>query len=238
MKVNVLLFATLRDIAGTRQLDLTLKDDSATLDDVRRALISRFPQLQDNLQASNAAINEEFAFGADVVKDGDEVAFFPPVSGGASHPEYVSLVQEEVDHNALIKAITTPETGAVVVFSGIVRGETKKDGHMPQTSHLIYEAYESMALAKMRQVIAEIREQYPGVIGVAIVQRVGKANAGENTVLIACSAAHRDGGCYEACRYGIDRLKEIVPVWKQEVGPDGTTWIEGDYTVKPDDRTS
>ncbi len=105
-----------------------------------------------------------------------------------------------------------------------------------ETERLEYEAYEPMALAKMQQVAREIREQYPLVQGIAIVQRVGVLEVGQNTILIACSSGHRDQGCFEAARYGIDRLKEIVPVWKKEVRADGSAWVEGHYVPQPDDR--
>jgi molybdopterin synthase catalytic subunit len=93
-----------------------------------------------------------------------------------------------------------------------------------------------MAIAKMQQVAEEIRQQWPLVQGIAIVQRIGKLEVGQNTILIACSSGHRDQGCFEGARYGIDRLKEIVPVWKKEVRPDGASWIEGHYLPTPDDR--
>jgi molybdopterin synthase catalytic subunit len=92
-----------------------------------------------------------------------------------------------------------------------------------------------MAEAKMAQVAEEIRQRWPAVEGIAIVQRVGRLESGTPTVLIACSAAHRDSGVFEAARYGIDRLKEIVPVWKKEIGPQGETWVEGKYHPKPGD---
>jgi molybdopterin synthase catalytic subunit len=95
-----------------------------------------------------------------------------------------------------------------------------------------------MAEAKMRQVAEEIRARWPSVEGIAIVQRIGRLEPGTPTVLIACSAAHRDTGVFEAARYGIDRLKEIVPVWKKEVGPSGETWVEGDYFPEPEERRS
>jgi molybdopterin synthase catalytic subunit len=113
-----------------------------------------------------------------------------------------------------------------------VRGVTSRnDPH--QTAYLEYEAYKPMAEAKMRQVADEIRQRWPTVEGIAIVQRIGRLDPGTPTVLIACSAAHRDTGVFEAARYGIDRLKEIVPVWKKEVGPQGETWVEGDYHPRP-----
>jgi molybdopterin synthase catalytic subunit len=118
----------------------------------------------------------------------------------------------------------------------MVRGETDKAGHVTETSSLEYEAYEPMALSKMRQVAAEIRRQWPLVQGIAIVQRIGRLEVGQNTIMIACSSGHRDQGCFEAARYGIDRLKEIVPVWKKEFRLDGSSWVEGHYVPTTEDR--
>lgn len=237
MQINILFFATLKDITGEKRLTLELPGQNTTLTTVRENLIQRFPDAEANLKVALASINEEYAFAEDTVNDGDEIAFFPPVSGGSGErPEIYRLPDEPIDHDEIIASITTPETGAVCLFSGMVRGKTDKDGHIPDTEYLEYEAYEPMAIAKMKQVAAEIREKYPKVQGIAIAQRIGKLHVGQNTVLIACSSAHRDDGCFEASRYGIDRLKEIVPVWKKEVGPSGEAWIEGEYVPDPDDR--
>ena len=236
MQIKILLFATLKDIAGQSKLDLTLPDDRGTVAGVRQALITRFPAMKPNIEAAIAAVNEEYAFNEEPVKDGDAVAFFPPVSGGGL-PEIYRVATEPIDHDEIIAAITIPATGAVCVFSGMVRGETNRDSTELKTDHLEYEAYEPMAVAKMRQVAGEIRERWPLVQGIAIVQRVGKLAVGQNTVLIACSSGHRDQGCFEAARYGIDRLKEIVPVWKKEVGPDGASWVEGHYMPSEIDRS-
>lgn len=237
MQVHILLFATLRDLANEKRLTLTLADETVTIADVRAALVQRIPALHAHLSIALAAINQEYAFNTDHVHAGDEVAFFPPVSGGdGTAPEIFMLPDTPIDHDELIARITTPATGAVCLFSGMVRGITAKAGHLPQTSYLEYEAYQPMALAKMRQVAAEIRTQFPKVQGIAIAQRIGKIAVGGNTVLIACSSAHRDDGCFEAARYGIDRLKEIVPVWKKEVGTDDAEWITGDYQPTREDR--
>jgi molybdopterin converting factor subunit 1 len=238
MHVRILLFATLKDLAGRNRLALTLPLENATVTSVRQALISEYPAMKANVEAAIAAVNEEYAFPHDAVHDGDEVAFFPPVSGGSGEfPEVFRLAPEPVNTDELIAAITVPATGAVCIFSGMVRGETNREGDEHQTQHLEYEAYEPMAVAKMRQVAAEIRDQWPLVQGIAIVQRVGKLEVGQNTILIACSSGHRDQGCFEAARYGIDRLKEIVPVWKKEIRPDGQSWVEGHYMPTPDDRS-
>ncbi|MEA3341568.1 MAG: molybdenum cofactor biosynthesis protein MoaE [Chloroflexota bacterium] len=144
-------------------------------------------------------------------------------------PTIISITESEFDINDLLTKITTPATGAACFFVGTVRGITTRDDPH-QTDYLEYEAYNSMAEAKMRQIADEIRERWPVVKGVAIVQRIGRLYPETPSVVVACSAGHRDTGVFEAARYGIDRIKEIVPVWKKEVGPDGAEWVEGDYT--------
>lgn len=235
MQITVLFFATLKDLIGHSKITFTLADTVTTVEGVRTALTDQFPQAAANLQSAVCAVNEEFAFAADTVNDGDTLAFFPPVSGGEQGPQIIQLTEDAVNHDALIAAITTPATGAVCLFSGMVRGQTQREGHAPQVETLIYEAYEPMARAKMQQVAQEIRERWPLVQGIAIVQRIGTLEVGQNTVLIACSSGHRDEGCFEAARYGIDRLKEIVPVWKKEISADKNTWIEGHYTPNQTD---
>jgi len=240
MRITVLFFATLRDIVGARQITVDIDEAANSIELLRQELSERYPAAADNLRIALAAINEEFAFDHDRLSDGDEVAFFPPVSGGSGvdreRPEIFRLPRAPFDHDEIVAAITTEGTGAVCLFTGTVRGQTAKDGHLPQTAYLEYEAYEPMALAKMKQVAAEIRARWDKVEGIAIIQRIGKLGVGDNTVLCACSSPHRDDGCFEAARYGIDRLKEIVPVWKKEVGSAGETWIEGDYRPDSSDR--
>lgn len=147
-------------------------------------------------------------------------------------PLITSITEDEIDLNALLDAITLTSTGAAAIFTGMVRGVTTRD-NPHETTYLEYEAYQPMAEAKMKQVADEIRAKWPTVEGIAIVQRVGRLYPRTPTVLIACTAAHRDTGVFDAARYGIDRLKEIVPVWKKEVKPDGEEWVEGEYHPRP-----
>jgi len=146
-------------------------------------------------------------------------------------PTIFSITEDEIDLNNLLARITLTGTGAAAIFTGMVRGETQR-GDAHETEYLEYEAYIPMAEEKMQQVAQEIRARWPSVEGIAIVQRIGKLYPKTPTVLIACTAAHRDTGVFEAARYGIDRLKEIVPIWKKEVSPSGESWVEGDYFPK------
>ena len=234
MAVSILFFATLKQRAGCERMELDLPD-GATVSELKNLLALRLPDLQLALPSALVSINREFAFATDPVPAGAEVGLFPPVSGGATDahseplPTHLHITAVPIDLDALTASITLPSTGAVCLFTGIVRASTQR-GHAPHTTaHLHYEAYTQMAEQKLQQVADEIRTRWPAVEGIAIVQRVGTLLPGTPTVLIACSAAHRDTGVFEAARYGIDRLKQIVPVWKKEVGPDGEQWLEGSY---------
>ena len=156
-------------------------------------------------------------------------------SAASGFPEVFSVTEDALDLDDLLLRVTLPSTGAAAIFTGMVRGLTNRSGLPLETEFLEYEAYVPMAEEKMRQVAAEIRQRWPSVEGIAVVQRIGVLLPGTPTVLIACTAAHRDTGVFEAARFGIDRLKEIVPVWKKEVSAQGETWIEGHYTPRPRD---
>lgn len=236
MQILVKYFATLHDRAGRREEMIELPE-GATIADLKQRLVERNGRLEGAIDSALAAVNREYAFPEDTLQAEDEVAFFPPVSGGSEDedPTVLEVTEDELDLNSILGQLVTPTTGAACVFSGTVRAETDR-GAPRRTDHLEYEAYTPMAESKMQQVAREIRERFPEVVGVGIVQRIGRLEPGDPTVLIACTAAHRDSGAFEAARYGIDRLKEIVPVWKKEVGPDGSEWVEGSYTPSRDDR--
>jgi MoaE-MoaD fusion protein len=232
--IKLLFFATLRDKAGVKSKEFQIPDTMSVLE-LKNKIIREYPGLQPSMESVVVAINREFAFDDFIIPDRAEVALFPPVSGGGNptmdYPTIYSITDTAFDLNDLIAQITLPSSGAAAIFTGLVRGITNK-GKQKETLYLEYDAYVPMAEAKMKQVAQEIRREWPSVEGIAIVQRIGKLYPTTPTVLIACTAAHRDTGVFEAARYGIDRLKEIVPVWKKEVGIKGEEWIEGDYRPK------
>lgn len=234
MRVKLLFFATLRDRLGQKSLEIEVPE-GMNVRQLKEFLAEQYPVLQESMKSVLVSMNREFAFDETPLRQDAEIAFFPPVSGGADEfPLIVQVTEDEININALLDAITLESTGAAAIFSGMVRGVTER-GEPHRTVYLEYEAYVPMAEAKMRQVAEEIRQRWPAIQGIAIVQRIGRLYPRTPTVLIACTAAHRDTGVFEAARYGIDRLKEIVPIWKKEVGPDGEYWVEGEYQPGPQD---
>jgi molybdopterin synthase catalytic subunit len=181
------------------------------------------------------SINQSFAFDGELIPDHAEIAFFPPVSGGNLDKDiFVDVTYSELNFNQLISENIQNSTGAMVMFTGVIRGETKNSDH-PNTSGLEYEAYIPMAKTKMLQVADEIRKNWPSMQKIVIIQRIGYMDAGTPTVVVICTAAHRNTGIFDAAKYGIDRIKEVVPIWKKEISPDGESWIEGDYIPQKGD---
>ena len=177
------------------------------------------------LRSAAVAVNGEYAQPARVLADGDEVAILPPVSGGLDAPEakgIVRIVHEPIVTAAILAEIKAGGDGAVCVFDGIVRDNTRGR----QTLHLDYEAYEEMALRQMGQLRSDAIARF-GVREVAILHRLGRLTVGETSVLIAVASAHR-GAAFDACRWVIDTLKKTVPIWKQEQFVDGAVWSDGE----------
>ena len=230
---SIIFFATLKDKMGAGKLDVQFPAEP-TVFDLKQYLGLHYPGVRPFLAHAIASVNRQFAFDEDRIPQDAEVAFFPPVSGGAELPTIVRVSAEPLDLNGLLAEMVQDTTGAACIFTGVVRGLTQR-GEFQQTSSLIYEAYIPMAEDKMEQVAEEIRMRWPNVEGIGIIQRIGHLETGTPTIAIACTSSHRDCGIFEAARYGIDRLKEIVPVWKKEIGPQGETWIEGKYRPSPGD---
>jgi molybdopterin converting factor subunit 1 len=246
MKVTIKFFARLRELVGTKTLERDVPENIAVSELIQN-LQKEFPQLTRLIPHTAISLNREFVDPQTHLKEGDEVAFFPLVSGGAdgnanSSPsrdadvsdDKFAITFDSISLDDVAASVVRPETGAVAIFNGVVRNVSSGKA----VEYLEYEAYEEMAVAKLRQVADEAHENWPNIVDVAIVQRIGHLEVGENAVAIAVSSPHRGDGCFEACAYIINRLKEIVPIWKKEVGPDGSEWIEGDYLPSSADAKS
>lgn len=142
---------------------------------------------------------------------------------------FFRLTEETLSQDALIAQVSRPDCGAVASFAGIVRGVTQVEGDLAETDFLIYEAYAKMARTESRKLAIQILQKWPEVRAIAMVHRIGRCELGEPTVMVAVSTPHRGDGCFEACKYAIDRLKAIVPIWKQDnhQGANRQEWLEG-----------
>lgn len=217
--VTVKLFAAAADAVGRR----TLEGDWAGLTPAQllELLAQQYPNLARLVAVLSVAVNREYATADRVLADGDEVALIPPVSGGAPADErpLFEITTDPLSADEIAARVTNPHSGATLVFVGTVREWTKGR----RTVHLEYEAYPEMAVAQMEQIGREIAERWPGA-RVAIVHRVGRLAIGEASVVIAVATPHR-ADAFEACRHAIERLKQIVPIWKKEVWEDGEAWV-------------
>ena len=243
LHVRVKLFAVAADRAGTREATIVLEggpDGAVTVGAVRSELAVRFPGLADLLDVCALAVNAAYAEEGDPVPDGSEVAVIPPVSGGSDGSDGQAATKEArrtsvgrarvsriaLDPTRLAAEVEHPGAGAVVVFLGTVRDSA--DGHV--TEALTYEAYEALATREMERILSEIAAGRPG-IRITAEHRVGDLQVGETAVVVAASAPHREEA-FAACRAAIDRIKTEVPIWKQEVGPEGRRWTEGTPVVR------
>ena len=225
MRVRVLFFGQLKDIVGASQEDAELSE-GARVEDLFERYGRRFPRLAEFRPSIAASVNQEYAAWRAPLAPGDEVAFLPPVSGGqqeaAVAEDIFQIVRQPIVSRDIVESLKAPQDGALVVFDGFVRDNYKGQ----QTQYLIYEAYEPMAYAKMREIGAQMRERFP-IHRLAIVHRLGRLEIRETSVLIAVSSPHR-AAAFDACRYAIDTLKRTVPIWKKEHFVGGAVWAEGE----------
>ncbi len=224
MRVRVMFFAALRDAVGSKEEVLELEDGLA-LGEVVRRVQGRFPAVAAYGSRLAVSLNHERTPLDAPVSDGDEIAFLPPLSGGAGVPEGGSGGRELVSArplslDALIAEVSGPECGGVVTFTGVVRNHARGQA----IDHLEYDAYVPMAEQEMRRIGAEVASRWPGV-RLAMAHRVGRLEIGEAAVMIAAAAPHR-AEAFEACRFAIDTLKKTVPIWKKEFAQSGSYWVE------------
>lgn len=232
-KIVVRFFASLKDAAGFSRSEFEIKPGT-TFAGLILQLIQQIPALKGKLDNCLTAIDHKYVIDLSKPVEGNEVAFFPPVSGGSEPISIIKITTDPLDTNKIVKEVTLPTTGAVNVFIGTVRENTARTTGDFRTIKLEYEAFEEMAVEKMRLIEGEMRKKWNEIEGIAIIQRIGNLAPGTPSVLIACAASHRDRGIFEATHYAIDRLKEIVPIWKKEISDEGEEWIEGEY--KPGER--
>jgi molybdopterin synthase catalytic subunit len=228
MQVKVLFFGVLRDIVGQSE-EVVEVDPHSTLGSLFGRYSARFETLREGRPSILFARNREFATAEVTLADNDEIAFLPPVSGGTgasicTHEGHVfAITREAIDVQALARRLQRPEDGAVVIFEGIVRNNTKGR----PTDHLEYQCYEQMAVEQMARIGTEIARQFSlGRLG--IVHRVGQLQIGEASVGVVATAPHRKAA-FEAASEGINRLKREVPIWKKEFFADGDIWVEGEW---------
>lgn len=227
MRIRVLLFGVLKDIyeRGSEELELPV---GATLADVLEHYRQEAPEQRTLFPVLALSVNQQYAQVTHPLREGDEVALLPPVSGGAGNQIasetrfHCEIVRERIQTEAIMQKIRQPADGAVVTFEGIVRNNTRGR----KTEFLDYEAYEPMAIAQMNALAEKVLNNYE-VREVAIVHRLGRLEIGETSVLIVVASAHR-GAAFDACRFAIDTLKRTVPIWKKEHFTDGAIWADGE----------
>ena len=226
MKVALHLFASVREAVGQRELCLVL-DDGATLEDLKRRLAVDFPRIEPMLETIVFAIDDEYVPFEQRLHDGAEIALIPPVSGGSDDGLF-RVTHGVMNPDELVKLVRRDEAGGVTLFYGDVRNHSEGRS----VERLEYEAHESMALAKMREVAAETKQRFPEVCEVGVWHRIGTLEIGETSLLVAVSSPHRRDA-FEACHWCVDRIKEVVPVWKKEHWSDGAAWVEGHPVEAP-----
>ncbi len=220
-RLTIRLFATLRERAGAPELTRDYPDD-ATVAQIWERLKAEFPALEGHRDAVRFAVNQEYVDDDYRPRPGDEIAFIPPVSGGSDAAPWIGpirIVRNRVDVAALEAAVADPAAGAICTFVGA----TRENNAGRKVLRLEYEAYEAMALSEIRKLADEAGRRWE-ITRIAITHRIGVVEIGETSVAIAVSAPHR-AEAFEACRFAIDRLKEIVPIWKKEHFAGGEVWI-------------
>jgi molybdopterin synthase catalytic subunit len=237
IRVRLLYFGAAREEVGRAEEQLEV-GAPATAASVFVEVLNAHPALRRFGRSLLVAVNEEYAGSEAQVHAGDEVAIFPPVSGGAGdgaggvearEPEAVALedffelTTDPLNVGAIARRIVPPRCGATVTLDGYVRQFTRgRDA----TLYLVYEAYAPMALAEMRRLGLRAHEKFE-IAHIGIVHRTGRLEIGETSVVISVSAPHRRAA-FEACEWAIRELKRTVPIWKKEFFAGGEVWIEGE----------
>ena len=213
MALTVLYFAAAREAAGTDREEIA--GPPANVGALRQLLVARHPRLERLLPRCRIAVDEEFAEDEDPVPEAAELAVIPPVSGGSGR---FRVLDEPLDLGEVVRAVSGPERGGVVTFTGDVRDSS----HGRRVVRLEYEAYRPMAESKLREIGESVGQEHGALV--AICHRVGRLLPGESAVVIAAAASHR-APAFRACEAAIELLKRDAPIWKREVYEDGSEWV-------------
>ncbi len=231
IQVRVRAFAGLREALGFAETQVSLPPGS----DIAHLMVrlsELYPTAKIASQRYGVALNRSYAAPTAILTDGDEVALIPPVSGGGdagdgSKARLFEISDRPLSLDDVLRRVASPDRGGVTLFAGTVRGVTQRAGEDEfETDYLEYEAYPEMAEEALARIAAEVQVRWPSVSAVSIVHRVGRLAVGDVAVVIAIAASHRQD-TFDACRHAIDRVKQMAPIWKKEVGPDGSFWVEG-----------
>ena len=223
MKVRVRLFASYREAVGSPAVDLAV-DEAGGGQAVWAALVAQYPALARLPAPSGYAVNDEYVDGLRPLRENDEVALIPPVSGGEDRsrtprPAVIEITAGAIPIDRALSVVADPAAGAVVLFLGVVRDNARGQ----RVTRLEYEAYETLARREIEKIAATIASRWP-VTRVAIIHRTGPVKVGEASVVVSVSAPHR-AEAFEAARFAIDTLKLTVPIWKKEIWESGEAWV-------------
>lgn len=235
ISVRVLFFGAARDAVGQPEVDFVLHG-TPTAENAFAQVMKKFPGLARFGRSLLFAVNQEYARADHEVHDGDELAVFPPVSGGSAKAadsgasitmdkyqyDFFELTTNPIDVGSVVRRVVLPECGATVSLDGYAREWTRGR----RTLYLVYEAYEPMAHRELKRLGTEAHERFD-IAHIGIVHRTGRLEIGETSVVIAVSAPHRHAA-FEACEWAIKELKRTVPIWKKEFFEDGEVWVEGE----------
>jgi molybdopterin synthase catalytic subunit len=221
VKITIRFFASVRDMLGTEVLEVDV-DEGTTVEQLKAKLAERSPELVRMPVAY--AVNQDYAEASRELREGDEVAFIPPISGGSGAAELYrfDLTREPIDPRSLEAEVRSDRDGAIVTFAGVTRDHN--DG--VAVASLSYECYEEMARKVMGQIFEEAVKRFE-ISRARVVHRLGDVPLGETSVLVAVAAEHR-GAAFEASQFLMDRLKASVPIFKRELlaGKDGESrWV-------------
>lgn len=249
IRVRLLFFGAARDVAGHDEVQLSLPNPS-TAARAFAEILEEYPQLKRFGSSLLFAVNQEYARGDRPIDNGDELAVFPPVSGGSepknnagagtslpgtagggtaggspappSTRDFFELTTDQIDVGRVARRVVPPECGATVTLDGYAREWTSGR----RTLYLVYEAYGPMALSELERLGEQTHQQFE-IAHIGIVHRTGRLEIGETSVVISVSAPHRRAA-FAACEWAIRELKRTVPIWKKEFFEDGEVWVEGE----------